>query len=134
MSPRFHHSAALPIAILLTLTASVASCHARRRPLGLRELPRWEDGPQRGSRAAPSSRRLVVEKYPTRDRDIIIYPVQSGRAEDLAATLEPLFAARFGPGVRVIPHVPTNQLFIYIPRSPGDDGRSGPAPSPPQNP
>ena len=66
-----------------------------------------------------SDRRLVVSKYPAVDNDIIIYPVQAGRAEDLAATLEPILLERYGPGVTVTAHTATNQLLIRLP-SPED--------------
>ncbi len=45
----------------------------------------------------------------------LIYPCRWGRAVDLAATLEPLLLNRHGPGVRVVPQVQSNSLFIYLP-------------------
>jgi hypothetical protein len=45
----------------------------------------------------------------------IIYPVQWLRAEEVAETLYPILQSRYGSAVRIVPHVPTNQLIIYIP-------------------
>ena len=45
----------------------------------------------------------------------LIYPVQWLRAEEVAETLYPILQSRYGSAVRIIPHVPTNQLIIYIP-------------------
>ena len=47
--------------------------------------------------------------------DVLIWPVRYGRAEDLAITLQPFLERRFGPGVRVVPHVPTNRLLVHVP-------------------
>jgi hypothetical protein len=45
----------------------------------------------------------------------LIYPVQWLRAEEVAETLYPILQSRYGSAVRIIPHVATNQLIIYIP-------------------
>ena len=57
----------------------------------------------------------------TRDGKIIFYPVQSGRAEELAQTLLLFVEAEYGPDARIVPHVQTNQLMIYVPDRRGDD-------------
>jgi hypothetical protein len=59
---------------------------------------------------------FVVDKTPALN-DIIIYPVKTGRAEDLAATLEPILLGRYGPGVTVIAHTATNQILIKLPNA-----------------
>ena len=51
----------------------------------------------------------------------IIYPVQWGRAEEEAATLTPILRAKYGPQVRVVPHVETNQILIYLPEGKGGE-------------
>lgn len=45
----------------------------------------------------------------------LIYPVQWGRAEDMAETLRPVFEARYGSGVRIVAHPQTNHLLITLP-------------------
>ncbi len=62
----------------------------------------------------------------TRDGKIIFYPVQSGRAEELAQTLLPFVEAEYGPDARIVPHVQTNQLMIYVPDRRGDDATRPP--------
>lgn len=62
----------------------------------------------------------------TRNGKIIFYPVQSGRAEELAQTLLPFVEAEYGPDARIVPHVQTNQLMIYVPDRRGDDNTRRP--------
>lgn len=45
----------------------------------------------------------------------LIYPMKWLRAEEAAETLRPILESRYGPGVNIVPHVPTNKLIIYIP-------------------
>lgn len=59
--------------------------------------------------------RLKRGDYAIRVNRTLIYPCRWLRAEDLAQTLRPLLESRYGPGVRIVPHVVTNQLLIYIP-------------------
>ena len=80
-----------------------AGCAARR-----------EKKPPEVSAPAASSR-STVEQPPTFTRNYMVYSVHHGRAADLAATLEPVLQARYGPEARVVPHIPSNKLFIYLP-------------------
>ena len=74
-------------------------------------------GPPLG-RSAPAAT-APAEPWPESEisatRHFLVYPVKWGRAEDLAATLEPIIQARYGSAARVVPSVETNKLFIYIP-------------------
>lgn len=45
----------------------------------------------------------------------ILYPVQWGRAEELAITLAPVVESIYGPGARVVAYPPTNHLIIHLP-------------------
>jgi hypothetical protein len=45
----------------------------------------------------------------------MIYTVKWGRAEVVAESLDPVLKSRYGPEARVVPHIPSNKLFIYIP-------------------
>ena len=45
----------------------------------------------------------------------LIYPMKWLRAEEAAETLRPILESRYGPGVNIVPHIPTNKLIIYIP-------------------
>ncbi len=65
--------------------------------------------------AAPAQPPPISDTHPYQINEYLIYPVQHGPVEDLALTLEPLFQSRYGSGVRVIPHVPSNKLLIYVP-------------------
>ena len=81
-------------------------------------------------RHSPPESPPISDTHPYQINDYLIYPVKWGRAEDVAATVEALFQARYGPGVMVIPHVPTNKLLIYLPppqerERAGASGRSG---------
>ncbi len=58
---------------------------------------------------------LVRGEYALRVNRTLIYPCQYLRAEDLAATLQPLLQTQFGPGAFIVPSAETNHLFIYIP-------------------
>lgn len=53
--------------------------------------------------------------YATQINDTLIYPVQSGRAEDHAPAIEAILQARYGSGAQVITHEATNKLLIHIP-------------------
>ncbi|MGQ9589658.1 MAG: secretin N-terminal domain-containing protein, partial [Planctomycetota bacterium] len=48
-------------------------------------------------------------------RELQVFPVRWGRAEDLAAVLEPVVQSLYGPEARVVPHVGSNKIFVYIP-------------------
>jgi hypothetical protein len=64
-------------------------------------------------------------------RNFAIVPVEWGRAEDVAATLDPIVKSQYGPEARVVPHVPTNRIFIYLPPQRPETrsaGRSAPVP------
>ena len=56
-----------------------------------------------------------AEPYALRVNRTLIYPVQWGRAEDMAETLRPLIEGSYGPGTVVIAHPESNHLLIHIP-------------------
>ncbi len=61
---------------------------------------------------------LLVEEeepYALRVNRTLLYPVQWGRAEDIAETLRPLLISRYGPGTQVVVHEDSNHLLIYLP-------------------
>ncbi len=63
----------------------------------------------------PYERAPISDTHPYQINNYLVYPVKWSRAEDLAATVEPLFRERYGSGVVIIPHIPTNKLLIYLP-------------------
>jgi hypothetical protein len=63
---------------------------------------------ERAARSQEGIRFAQVDQY-------LIIPVQWLRADEAAETLLPILQSRYGPAVRVIPHVSTNQLLVYIP-------------------
>jgi hypothetical protein len=111
------------LAAALALSLSVCSCAGP--PSRAEALPEGE--PPSASRAVPAAPALSettrVETFAA-SRGYLIYSVQWGKAEDLALTLEPIVQARYGPAARVVPHVPTNKLFIYLP-SPREQDAAG---------
>ncbi len=64
---------------------------------------------------AKERERLENGNYAIRIDRTLIYPCRWLKADDLAATLQPLLESRYGNGVRVVPHAATNHLLIYIP-------------------
>ena len=99
---------ALIVAIALLLGGGCQSSTDRNRPVK-------EDV---SARAAASRRQLQQPARSTRPyytRNFAIVPVEWGRAEDMAATLDPIVKSQYGPEARVVPHVPTNRIFIYLP-------------------
>lgn len=81
--------------------------------------------------AAPRRESSIREPvHAVRYNRTLIYPVRWGRADELAATLQPLFESTYGPGVRVIPHLATNQLLIYLPPLAEREPAPRPTPSP----
>jgi hypothetical protein len=62
---------------------------------------------------------------------MIVYTVRWGRAEELAQTLEPILKARYGEEARVVPHAPSNKLFLYIPSQRPEDARRARPPAAP---
>jgi hypothetical protein len=65
------------------------------------EMPRPKEPPQR----APV---VQAGRY-------LIYQVEWLNAEEVAETMRPILESRYGPGVNIVPHIPTNKLIIYIP-------------------
>ncbi|MBI4606066.1 MAG: hypothetical protein HY721_29215 [Planctomycetes bacterium] len=108
----------------LILAVSSAACRAppRSEEAAARRLERA---------AAPRASAEASQEPAVRVNRTLVYPVRHGRAEDLAVTLEPLLVAMYGPGVRVVPHVHTNRLLIYVPpREEREMVRQGPAGQP----
>ncbi len=69
----------------------------------------------RGAESLRREQRPISDTHPYQINDYLIYPVKWHKVEDLAPTVQELFQARYGPGVVVIPHIPTNKLLIYLP-------------------
>ena len=110
-----HRTAA--VISMMSCLALAAGCAVRER----KERPeaRTPTASHDTTRAASSP--PSFEEPPAFTRNYMIYSVHHGRAADLAATLEPVLKARYGPEARVVAHVPSNKLFIYIP--PDDPSR-----------
>lgn len=69
--------------------------------------------------------RPISDTHALQLNDYLIYPVQWGRAENLAVTVEEVLRNRYGNGVRVVPHTSTNKLLIYVPPYHEREERSG---------
>ncbi len=80
-----------------------------------RRIAPADSSPDETSEPRTAAARPISDTHPMGINDYLIYPVKWGRAEDVAQTIEPLLRSRYGPDVRVIPHVPTNKLLIYLP-------------------
>ena len=102
--------------------ALLAGCAAETAKRPSREAPRREP------RSSQTPQPPVSDTHPLQLNDYLIYPVKWQRAEDVAATLEPLLQARYGPEAQVIVHQPTNKLLIYTPRR-AREGRIQPSAS-----
>src|SRR5262245_19029696 len=69
----------------------------------------------------PAPRRAAAGEAGVQDRQRVIigqtllYPLHHLRAEEVADTLAPILQARYGPNARIVPHLATNSLFIYLP-------------------
>ena len=94
------------LTLILICALSAAGCsHKPRKPAKPAQPP-----------AKPAaSRGPQEEPYALRVNRTLIYPVEWGRAADLAETLRPLLVGRYGPDARVVVHEETNQLLIYLP-------------------
>lgn len=92
-------------AIVLFLAAALgpAGCAS---PKVAEEIPREEPPPAR--EPAPREPPVQVGRY-------LVYQLQWLRAEEAMETLLPIFESRYGPGIRIVPHIPTNKLIIYVP-------------------
>ena len=92
------------VALGLLLAYAACGCATPEPP---KEEPRSEM-PRRQNE--PHERAPVVQagRY-------LIYQVEWLRAEEVAETMRPILESRYGPGVNIVPHVPTNKLIIYIP-------------------
>jgi hypothetical protein len=101
--------------LLCFVFATGCATKAARVPSPYPELAR-----ARARRAATQSEAKSTAKsdekaaYALTDR-YLVYSVAWGRADELAAALEPVLQARYGPEARVVAHSPSNQLFIHIP-------------------
>ena len=118
----------------LFLLALVAGCATAQERVSERAGRRAADRHPAQEGLAERERRTGGQDdvYAVRVNRTLIYPVQHGRAEDLAETLRPLLESTYGPGVVVIPHLPTNHVFIQLPlagaqgnRGAGAQGNSG---------
>ncbi len=107
-------------ALLLTLGFSLGGCAASPDPDESRPAVTSGEGTSGEENAdanqqKPYERAPISDTHPYQINNYLIYPVKVGRAEELAATVEPLFRERYGSGVVIIPHIPTNKLLIYLP-------------------
>jgi hypothetical protein len=98
--------------LTLFLAVSCSAAGSRRRDAPARP----EAGAAWASTATSTAPAASREEDPiVRVNRTLIYPVRWGRAEDLAATLEPLLLGMYGPGVRIVPQRESNRLLIYLP-------------------
>ena len=90
---------------ILAIAASSSACGCAT-PVPPKEEPRSE----MPRKKAPPEPAPIVQagRY-------LIYQVGWLRAEEVAETLRPILESRYGAGVTIVPHVPTNKLIIYIP-------------------
>lgn len=113
--------------ILCLLSLGCSTIEERRAQQGLEPVTIEETAELSGEAKLDRSRlrtatqeeidRLGLKRgeYALRVNRTLIYPCQYHRAEDLAATLQPLIETQFGAGAFIIAHAETNHLFIYIP-------------------
>lgn len=124
-----------PAFFLCLLLSGCAAETSARRPLGppaSSELPTSTAS----GRSAIESASAPVEVTPDRHselgggywigRRLQVYPVNWGRAEDLAAVLEPVVQRLWGPEARVVPHQASNKIFVYIPERGVENAASAP--------
>ena len=98
------------LTVFLAVSCSTAGSRRRDAPV------RPEAGAARELTATSTAPPASREGDPiVRVNRTLIYPVRWGRAEDLAATLEPLLLGMYGPGVRIVPQRESNRLLIYLP-------------------
>ena len=64
-----------------------------------------------------SPREIPEHRRPSRVGDVLIYPCQWRKADDVAAELAPLLYRKYGYEVQIVPDRPNNQLLIYLPPS-----------------
>ena len=95
--------------LILFFATVLASCSSPPPP------PDREPVGRRGDESVRREQRPISDTHPYQINDYLIYPVKWNKAEDVASTVQELFQARYGPGVVVIPHIPTNKLLIYLP-------------------
>jgi len=75
------------------------------------EAPKEEER----SEMPPPQKRPDPEPKVVQAGRYLVYKVDWLRAEEAAETLRPILESRYGPGVTIVPHIPTNKLIIYIP-------------------
>ena len=100
--------------LTILLAASVALATSCESPS--RKVP--AEAPEVAARSVPAPAAApgqVASERPVFTDNYMIFPVKWGRAEDVAASLDLVLKSRYGPEARVVPHIPTNKLFIYIP-------------------
>ena len=97
--------AAATLAVLGLAVSSIACRSAS--PEAPKEEERSEMPPPQ-KRPDPEPKVVQAGRY-------LIYKMDWLRAEEAAETLRPILVSRYGPGVTIVPHIPTNKLIIYIP-------------------
>jgi hypothetical protein len=113
------------VALFLATVAASCSSAPSRADRGITAAPEEIATPRR-DQPVEHEQRPISDTHPYQINDYLIYPVKWTKVEDLAPTVQELFQARYGPGVVVIPHVPTNKLLIYLP-PPQERQRAGAA-------
>lgn len=102
------------------LAPGCAAGSAARRPLGgARTVESREEAPP--APRAPFEDATGASEAGWVGRELQVFPVRWGRAEDLAAVLEPVVQSLYGPEARVVPHVASNKIFVYIPSRRGEN-------------
>lgn len=110
LTSRLRRGRAVRVLVLVLVFAAVlTSCSSPPPPLDREPVGR------RGDESVRREERPISDTHPYQINDYLIYPVKHSKVEDLAPTVQQLFQARYGPGVVVIPHIPTNKLLIYLP-------------------
>jgi hypothetical protein len=99
--------AASALAISLAAAALAPAGCASRKAADDEPVPLVEE-PPRQKEPAPPDPPVQAGRY-------LVYQLKWLRAEEAAETLYPLFESRYGPGLKIVPHIPTNKLLIYVP-------------------
>ncbi len=129
-----HSPVVRAFALFAALLSGCAAATSARRPLGRAAASGGAASREavRTREAASRAESLRGEAVPPLEsgggywlgRRLQVYPVRWGRAEDLAAALEPVVERLFGPEARVVPHAASNKIFVYIPERGADNAPS----------
>ena len=106
MMKKMTNAASALVISLAAAALSPAGC-ASPKPADDEPVP-LVDEPPRPKEPAPPDPPVQAGRY-------LVYQLKWLRAEEAAETLYPLFESRYGPGLKIVPHIPTNKLLIYVP-------------------